>query len=60
MANFKQGHTGQVAILSIFLKLVGCLVRMFTTVTQIGLDPGLLLGYTTGAVMNGIIVAPRP
>jgi len=56
MANFNQGHTGQLALTSIFLKMVGCIVRLFTTVTQIGMDVGLLTGYTTGLVMNGIIV----
>ena len=27
-----------------FMKFGGCIVRMFTTVTQIGVDPGLLIG----------------
>ena len=27
-------------------------MRMFTTVTQIGVDPGLLLGYGAGASLN--------
>jgi len=50
--NFQQGHTGQLAILTCFMKLGGCVVRLFTTVTQIGLDPGLLIGYSAGASMN--------
>jgi mannose-P-dolichol utilization defect protein 1 len=56
VANFRQGHTGQLATLSYFLKLVGCTVRIFTTITQIGLDLGLLVNYGCGAIMNLIIV----
>jgi mannose-P-dolichol utilization defect protein 1 len=56
VANFRQGHTGQLAILSNFLKLVGCVVRIFTTITQIGLDMGLLANYGIGALMNLILV----
>lgn len=50
--NQQQGHTGQLAIATCFMKFGGCVVRMFTTVTQIGLDPGLLIGYGAGASMN--------
>jgi len=50
--NYQQGHTGQLAIATCFMKCGGCMVRMFTTVTQIGLDPGLLIGYGAGASMN--------
>uniref|UniRef100_A0A6T7RA07 Mannose-P-dolichol utilization defect 1 protein homolog n=1 Tax=Hanusia phi TaxID=3032 RepID=A0A6T7RA07_9CRYP len=56
VANARQGHTGQLSILTCFLKLVGCCVRIFTTITQIGLDPGLLLGYIAGATMNLTLV----
>uniref|UniRef100_A0A7S4L975 Mannose-P-dolichol utilization defect 1 protein homolog n=1 Tax=Guillardia theta TaxID=55529 RepID=A0A7S4L975_GUITH len=56
LANARQGHTGQLSILTCFLKLVGCCVRIFTTITQIGLDPGLLLGYFAGASMNLTLV----
>lgn len=50
--NYQQGHTGQVAMATCFMKFGGCVVRMFTTVTQIGPDPGLLIGYGAGASMN--------
>jgi len=56
MRNFRQKHTGQVAILSNFLKLVGCSVRFFTTLTLIGVDLGLLVNYGFGGAMNAIIV----
>jgi len=54
--NAKQGHTGQLAILTCILKLTGCVIRIFTTLTQIGPDPGLLISYGTGAIMNIILV----
>ena len=50
--NFQQGHTGQLAIATCFMKMGGCVVRLFTTITQIGFDPGLLIGYGAGASMN--------
>lgn len=54
--NARQGHTGQLAMLTCLMKLAGCTIRLFTTVTQIGLDPGLLLSYATGAILNIILL----
>lgn len=56
VTNFRQKHTGQVAVVSNILKLVGCSVRIFTTLTQIGWDLGLISNYALGATMNLIIV----
>ena len=57
VTNFRQKHTGQVAVVSNILKFIGCSVRIFTTLTQIGLDAGLIANYSLGATMNVIIVA---
>ena len=39
-----------------FMKFGGCIVRMFTTVTQIGVDPGLLIGCVCVCVCVGVCV----
>ena len=56
LENFRQGHTGQLAILTCFLKFVGCSVRIFTTLSLIGPDVGLLSTYGAGAFMNAVLV----
>mmetsp|Transcript_42569 Transcript_42569/g.106448 ORF Transcript_42569/g.106448 Transcript_42569/m.106448 type:complete len:362 (+) Transcript_42569:102-1187(+) len=57
ITNFQQKHTGQVATLSNFLKFLGCFIRIFTTLSLIGIDWGLLVNYGIGATTNIIIVA---
>jgi len=54
--NHRAGNTGQLAILPAALKCVGCAMRVFTTLTQIGMDIALLANFILSLVLNAILV----
>ena len=55
MSNFKQGHTGQLAIITLVLNLAGSFARLFTTMQETG-DPVQVAGFGVAILLNGTLV----
>ncbi|KAJ0408431.1 hypothetical protein ATCC90586_008369 [Pythium insidiosum] len=55
IANFKQGHTGQLAFVTLALNFGGTVARLFTTLQETG-DPVQLAGFGVAIVLNGLLV----
>ena len=55
LSNFKQGHTGQLAIITLVLNLAGSVARLFTTMQETG-DPMQVAGFGVGILLNGTLV----
>ena len=53
-ANFRNGHTGQLSAISVFLLFAGSLARIFTSVQETG-DSLMALTYIISSACNGII-----
>ncbi|RLN57120.1 hypothetical protein BBJ28_00004499 [Nothophytophthora sp. Chile5] len=55
LSNFKQGHTGQLAIITLVLNLGGSIARLFTTMQETG-DPVQIAGFGVAILLNGTLV----
>ncbi|CAM9661894.1 unnamed protein product [Ectocarpus sp. 4 AP-2014] len=55
--NWRQKHTGELAVLTVLLAFGGSSVRIATTIADLGGDPWLLFNYILGATSNAIILA---
>lgn len=55
-SNFSSGSTGQLSVITFFLNFAGSCARVFTTMQETS-DPTLLVGFASGAVLNGILLA---
>ncbi|TDH70249.1 hypothetical protein CCR75_000197 [Bremia lactucae] len=55
LSNFKQGHTGQLALITLVLNLGGSIARLFTTMQETG-DPIQVAGFCVGILLNGTLV----
>ncbi|KAM4713946.1 mannose-P-dolichol utilization defect 1b [Anableps anableps] len=53
--NFRNGHTGQLSAISVFLLFAGSLARIFTSLQETG-DSLMALTYVISSTCNGIIV----
>lgn len=53
-SNFRNGHTGQLSAISVFLLFAGSLARIFTSLQETG-DSLMALTYVTSSACNGII-----
>ncbi|XP_044039149.1 mannose-P-dolichol utilization defect 1b [Siniperca chuatsi] len=53
-SNFRNGHTGQLSAVSVFLLFVGSLARIFTSLQETG-DSLMALTYVISSTCNGII-----
>ncbi|CAJ1086488.1 mannose-P-dolichol utilization defect 1b [Xyrichtys novacula] len=53
-ANFRNGHTGQLSAISVFLLFAGSLARIFTSLQETG-DTLMALTYVISSSCNGII-----
>ncbi|KAK6466585.1 mannose-P-dolichol utilization defect 1 protein [Huso huso] len=54
--NLRNGHTGQLSAITVFLLFAGSLARIFTSVQETG-DPLMALTYVVSSCCNGIIAA---
>ncbi|XP_028654265.2 mannose-P-dolichol utilization defect 1b [Erpetoichthys calabaricus] len=54
--NYRNGHTGQLSAITVFLLFAGSLARIFTTVQETG-DPLMILTFVVSSCCNGIIAA---
>ncbi|XP_062305603.1 mannose-P-dolichol utilization defect 1b [Osmerus eperlanus] len=56
VTNFRNGHTGQLSAISIFMLFAGSLARIFTTIQETG-DSLMAVTYIISSSCNGIIAA---
>ena len=56
IANYKNGHTGQLSFITCFMLFAGGCARIFTSLQETG-DPILIINFSSGALMSGIILA---
>ncbi|XP_075889995.1 mannose-P-dolichol utilization defect 1b [Nelusetta ayraudi] len=54
MSNFRNGHTGQLSAISVFLLFAGSLARIFTSLQETG-DSLMALTYVISSTCNGLI-----
>jgi len=54
ITNFKNGHTGQLSAVTVFLLALGSVARIFTSIQETG-DQVLILTFICSTVVNGII-----
>ena len=54
VTNFKNGHTGQLSAITVFLLALGAIARIFTSVQETG-DQIVILTYVCSSVVNCII-----
>jgi len=55
-SNYMIGTTGQLSLITIFLQFAGSLVRIFTTIQEVGLDMSLLAVISLSVILNGILM----
>uniref|UniRef100_M4C487 Solute carrier family 66 member 3 n=1 Tax=Hyaloperonospora arabidopsidis (strain Emoy2) TaxID=559515 RepID=M4C487_HYAAE len=55
IARIPQGHTGQLAIITLVLNLAGSFARLFTTMQETG-DPVQVAGFGVAILLNGTLV----
>ncbi|XP_003742114.1 mannose-P-dolichol utilization defect 1 protein [Galendromus occidentalis] len=53
--NFYAGHTGQLSMITMSLLLLGCLARIFTSITETN-DQIMILSYGFAALANALLV----
>ena len=54
---FRAQHTGAQSIVSIAMSLVGSIIRILTTLKEVGMDWAVLGNYSLGVVLNGTCFA---
>ncbi|XP_061445525.1 mannose-P-dolichol utilization defect 1 protein isoform X2 [Rhineura floridana] len=52
--NYRNGHTGQLSAVTVFLLFAGSLARIFTSIQETG-DPLMALTYVVSSACNGVI-----
>lgn len=55
LENYRAGHTGQLSLVTQSLLLLGCLARIFTSITETG-DSAIILSFTLASAANAILV----
>lgn len=53
--NFKNGHTGQMAFMSLFMSWAGCSARIFTSLAEVGVPKLVLYSFLLAFVWNTIL-----
>ncbi|XP_077327375.1 mannose-P-dolichol utilization defect 1 protein-like [Lithobates pipiens] len=56
MTNYKNGHTGQLSVVTVALLFLGSLARIFTSIQETG-DNLMALTYVVSSSCNGLIFA---
>ena len=57
VANYQNGHTGPLSIISFLLVLLGSSARIYTTIMQVGWDLSLIANYAVSALLSGVLAA---
>lgn len=56
-SNYSMGTTGQLSLITTLLQFAGSLVRIFTTIQEVGLDLSLLAVISLSVILNGILMS---
>lgn len=56
IANFRNGSTGQLSAITVFLLFAGSVARIFTSIQETG-DSLVILTFVVSTVFNGLIAA---
>ncbi|XP_072349256.1 mannose-P-dolichol utilization defect 1 protein-like, partial [Scyliorhinus torazame] len=56
LTNYRNGHTGQLSAITVFLLFAGSLARIFTSVQETG-DQLMILTYVVASSFNGVIAS---
>lgn len=56
MANYRKQSTGQLSSTTALMIVIGCCVRVFTSIQETG-DQLLIVIFAVAGVMNGIVLA---
>mgnify|MGYP001173796534 CR=1 FL=1 len=54
--NIASGSTGELALLTVLLRWAGALVRVFTTLSQLGADVFVLLNHSLGLLLTSLLL----
>jgi len=54
ITNFRNGHTGQLSVVTVFLLFAGSVARIFTSIQETG-DQMLIMSFVVSTVANGIL-----
>ena len=57
VANYQNGHTGPLSVITFILVLLGNAARVYTTIMEVGFDLSLLANYGLSALFSGILAA---
>ena len=55
VANFRNGHTGQLSFIMVLMLFLGAMARIFTTIQETG-DKVMLVTFLVSTVLNGTLV----
>lgn len=55
LANFRQGHTGQLSAITVFLLTAGSLARIFTSLQETGGDKVVVMTYIASSAVNVLL-----
>lgn len=53
--NFRNGSTGSLSVITVFLQFAGSSARIFTTLQEVD-NPAVLTSYISGATLNGVML----
>jgi len=56
-ANYEQGETGQLSVISVTMQFGGCLARVFTSIQETNWDWLIIAPFVVASILNGIILA---
>ncbi|KAM4676836.1 mannose-P-dolichol utilization defect 1 protein [Discoglossus pictus] len=56
VTNYRNGHTGQLSVVTVTLLFLGSLARIFTSIQETG-DPLMSLTYIVSSTCNGVILS---
>jgi mannose-P-dolichol utilization defect protein 1 len=54
LSSYKQGTTGQLSSITTGLTFLGSLARVFTTISEVGMDLPLLTGFGLGSLLSAV------
>lgn len=56
LETYKVKHSGAQSVVTIGTSLIGSLIRILTTIREVGLDFAVLTGYGLGVLLNGVML----
>ena len=53
---YTEKHTGAQSIITVIMNFTGSAIRVFTTISEVGFDIPMLLGYTISLILNATMI----